>query len=99
MTDPATRHVIHEEKTASPPFIFMLLNFAILLGLIACKGLPVSRQIAAERHDLIKTALDEAAKLRKQAADKLAEYEGKLKDADQQIKDLVNNMRADAEAD
>lgn len=99
MVDPATGHVLHEEEPASPPFLFMLLNFAILLGLIAWKGVPISRQVAAERHDLIKTALDEAAKLRKQAADKLAEYEGRLKDADQQIKDLVAGMRADAEAD
>lgn len=99
MTDPATGHVIHEEEPASPPFIFMLFNFAILLGLIAWKGLPISRQVAAERHDLIKTALDEAAKLRNEAAKKLAEYEAKLKDADQQIKDLVAGMKADAEAD
>lgn len=99
MVDPKTGAVIHEEEPASPPFLFMLFNFAILLGLIAWKGLPIGRGIMAERHDLIKNALDEAAKLRKQAADKLAEYEGKLKDADQQIKDLVAGMRADAEAD
>ena len=99
MVDSATGHVVHEEEPASPPFVFVLLNFAILLGLIAWKGLPISRQVAAERHDLIKTALDEAAKLRKQAADKLAEYEARLKDADAQIRELVAGMRADAEAD
>lgn len=99
MVDPKTGAVLHEEEPASPPFLFMLFNFAILLGLVAWKGLPIGRGIMVERHDLIKNALDEAAKLRKQAADKLAEYEGKLKDADQQIKDLVSGMRADAEAD
>lgn len=99
MVDHATGAVINEEEPASPPFIFMLLNFAILLGIIAWKGLPIGRGIMAERHDLIKNALDEAAKLRKQAADKLAEYETRLKDADQQIKDLVAGMRADAESD
>jgi hypothetical protein len=78
MVDPVTGHVIHEEEPASPPFIFMLFNFAILLGLLAWKGRPIARQVAAERHDLIKTALDEAAKLRQQAADKLAEYEARL---------------------
>ena len=96
MVDPATGHVVNEEEPASPPFVFMLFNFAILLGLLAWKGLPISRQVAAERHDLIKTALDEAAKLRKQAADKLAEYETRLKDADAQIKALVEGMRTDA---
>jgi F-type H+-transporting ATPase subunit b len=97
MVDRATGHAVHEEEPASPPFVFMLLNFAILLGLLAWKGRPIAQQIAAERHDLIKTALDEAAKLRKQAADKLAEYESRLKDADAEITKLVDGMRADAE--
>ncbi len=99
MVDPETRRVIHEEEPASPPFIFMLLNFAVLLGLLAWKLRPVGDKVAAERHDLIKTALDEAASLRKQAADKLAEYETRLKDADAEIKQLVDGMRADAEHD
>ena len=53
----------------------------------------------SERHDTIKTALDEAAKLREQAADKLAEYEARIKDVDVEIKKLVEGIRADAEAD
>ena len=96
MVEPETQRVIHEEEPASPPFIFMLLNFALLLGLLAWKGAPVAQKVAEERHDLIKTALDEAAKLRKQAADKLADYEARLKDADEQIKQLVEGMRVDA---
>jgi F-type H+-transporting ATPase subunit b len=97
MVDTATGHVVREEEPASPPFVFMLLNFAVLLGLLAWKGKPVAQKVAADRYDLIKTALDEAAKLRKQAADKLAEYEARLKDADAQIKQLVDGMRTDAE--
>jgi F-type H+-transporting ATPase subunit b len=99
MVDPHTQRVIHEEEPASPPFVFMLLNFALLLGLLAWKGRPVAQKVAAERHDLIKTAIDEAAKLRKQAADKLAEYEARLLDADAEIKQLVEGMRTDAEHD
>ncbi|MBC7976586.1 MAG: hypothetical protein H7138_16555, partial [Myxococcales bacterium] len=99
MVDPATGHVVNEEEPASPPFIFMLFNFAILLALLAWKGRPIAGQIAAERHDLIKNALDEAAKLRQQAADKLAQYETRLKDADKQIAALVEGMRVDAEND
>jgi len=97
MVVPATQQVLHEEEPASPPFIFMLLNFALLLGLLAWKGRPVAQKVAEERHDLIKAALDEAAKLRKQAADKLAEYEARLKDADAEIAKLVEGMRVDAE--
>lgn len=97
MVVPDTHQVIHEEEPASPPFLFMLLNFALLLGILAWKGRPVAHKVAEDRHDLIKTALEEAAKLRKQAADKLAEYETRLKDADAEISKLVEGMRVDAE--
>src|SRR5262249_47543704 len=72
---------------------------AILLGLLSWKGKPIVQKLAADRHDQIKSALDEAAKLRKQAADRLAEYEKKLKSADDEIKKIVEGLRIDAEAD
>src|SRR5690242_10745114 len=34
MTDPATGQTMHEEEAASPPFVFVLVNFAILLALL-----------------------------------------------------------------
>ena len=88
-----------EEEPMSAPFIFMILNFAVLLALLSKYGGPAARKLAAERHDQIKTALDEAARLRKQAADKLAEYEGRLKAADAEIAELVAGMKRDAEAE
>lgn len=99
MTDPHSGAVLAEEEPKSAPFIFMVLNFAILLGLIAWKGRPIANKLAVDRHDEIKTALDEAAKLREQAAAKLADYEKRLSAADAEIKALVDGMRADAEAD
>ncbi|HWU90481.1 MAG TPA: ATP synthase F0 subunit B [Kofleriaceae bacterium] len=98
--DPKTGHAVAgEEEPMSAPFIFMVLNFVVLLALLSRYGGPTVRKLAADRHDQIKTALDEAAKLRKQAADKLAEYEDRLKAADAEIAKLVEGMRADAEAD
>ena len=91
--------VAGEEEQMSPPFVFMVLNFLLLMAILVWKGRPAVQQIAAERHDQIKTALDEAAKLRQQAADKLAEYESRLKDADTEIKTMVEGMKKDAEAD
>src|SRR4051812_18418381 len=35
MTDPETGRVVPEEEPASPPFVFVLINFAILLGILA----------------------------------------------------------------
>jgi F0F1-type ATP synthase membrane subunit b/b' len=94
------KEVEHEEEEAmSPPFVLMLANFAILLFILAKWGGPVARKTAEERHDAIKTALDEAAKLREQAAKKLAEYEARIKNVDDEVKKIVDGIRTDAEAD
>jgi len=87
------------EEEMSAPFIFMVLNFILLLILLAWKAKPAIEKLAADRHDQIKTALDEAAKLRTQAADRLAEYQARLAKADSEIKSMIEGMRADAEAD
>lgn len=98
--DPNTGEVVgHGEEAMSAPFVLMVLNFLILVALLAWKGGPIVRKLAAERHDQIKDALDEAAQLRQLAADKLAEYETKLKDADAEIARMVDGMKKDAEAD
>jgi F-type H+-transporting ATPase subunit b len=90
---------LDEEEPMSPPFMFMLINFGILLVILGKWGAPAARKLAEERHDLIKNALDEAAKLRDQAAKKLTEYETRIKDVDTEIKALVDGIRKDAETD
>jgi F-type H+-transporting ATPase subunit b len=104
--DPVTHEKKHvkeakqaEEEPMSAPFLFALLNFGLLLLILAKYGAPVARKAAEERHDQIKSALDEAAKLRDAAAKKLAEYETRIKDVDSEVKKLVEGIRADAEAD
>ncbi len=99
LSDGRTVAVHEEEEPMSPPFIFILINFGVLLLILAKWGRPTVRKVAEERHDLIKTALDEAAKLRDAAAKKLAEYEDRIKGVDDEIKKLVDGIRADAEAD
>ena len=91
--------VLHEEEPMSPPFVFMLINFGIFLVLLGKWGGPAANKLAAERHDEIKDALDEAAKLRDQAKQKLDEYEDRIKGVDSEIKALVAGIRKDAEAD
>jgi F-type H+-transporting ATPase subunit b len=88
-----------EEEPASPPFLFMLINFGIFLIILAKTLLPAGQKMSAERHDQIKNALDEAAKLREQAAKKLAEYETRIKDVDSEVKKIVDDIRAAAEED
>ncbi len=91
--------VLHEEEPMSPPFMWMLINFGILLWLLGKYGAPVAKKLAEDRHDQITDALDEAAKLRDQAAKKLAEYETRIRDVDAEIKSLVEGIRKDAEND
>ncbi|CAN5297300.1 hypothetical protein BH11MYX1_BH11MYX1_40850 [soil metagenome] len=93
------RGALHEEEPMSPPFVFMLANFAILFWILMKYLWPAGQKMSQERHDQIKNALDEAAKLRDQAQAKLAEYEARVKDLDSEIKKLVDGIRADAEAD
>lgn len=106
MVDPATGEVERghdgrpeEEEAMSPPFILMLVNFGLMLFILAKFGGPAARKTAEDRSDQIKTALEEAARLRQEAAAKLADYEARLKDSDAQITKLVADMRADAEAE
>jgi F-type H+-transporting ATPase subunit b len=88
-----------EEEPASPPFIFMLLNFGIFLIILGKTLWPAGQKMSAERSDQIKNAIDEAAKLRDQAAKKLAEYETRIKDVDAEVQKIVADIRAGAEED
>ncbi len=88
-----------EEEPMSPPFVYMLINFALLLIVLGKWGAPAVRKIAQDRHDQIKSALDEAKKLRDEAEKKLKDYESRIKDVDAEIAKLVEGIRADAEAD
>jgi F-type H+-transporting ATPase subunit b len=88
-----------EEEPMSAPFALMVLNFGLLLVLLAKFGGPAARKMAENRSDQIKGALDEAAKLRQAAADKLEEYNAKLSAAESEMKAMLDGMRADAEAE
>jgi len=107
MVDPHTGEVVIDPHTGNPAeeepmsgaFIWMALNFLILLVILAKYGRPAARKVAEERHDQIKTALDEAAKLRDEAARKLAEYETKVKGLDAEVTKIVSDIRAAAEGD
>jgi F-type H+-transporting ATPase subunit b len=99
MVDRETHAVVNEEEPMSAPFVLMLVNFAVFLGILLKYLWPAGKKVAADRHDQIKSALDEAARLRDQAAKKLAEYESRIKDVDAEVVKLVAGIRADAEAD
>jgi F-type H+-transporting ATPase subunit b len=99
MIDSESHAIVDEEEPMSPPFVLMLFNFAVLAWILLKYLWPAGKKVAADRHDEIKSALDEAAKLRDSAAKKLSEYEARIKDVDAEIATLVAGIRADAEAD
>jgi F-type H+-transporting ATPase subunit b len=88
-----------KEEPMSAPFALMVLNFVVLLLILGKFGGPVARKIAESRSDQIKTALDEAAKLRDQARAKLDEYSKKLEASDAEIKSMIEGIRLTAEED
>jgi len=87
------------EHSMSPPMMLMLVNFAIVLILVGWKIAPAIQGYVVNRHRTIKQALEEAAELRAQAERKLAEYGKKLQAADDELKELVAEIRRDAEAE
>ncbi len=87
------------EEKMSAPFVLMLVNFGLLLILLAKLGGPAVRRMAETRSDQIKRALDEAGRLRQAAAEKLDEYSSKLSAAEAEMQAMLDNMRADAAAE
>jgi F-type H+-transporting ATPase subunit b len=85
------------EQPMSAPFALMVLNFGLLLFVLARFGGPAARKMAESRSDQIKTALDEASKLRNDAAAKLEGYSKRLAAAEAEIQLMVQGMRTDAE--
>lgn len=87
------------EHSMAPPLLLALLNFAIFAGILYWKAAPPIRRFLANRHDTIKDALADAAELREQASDKLAEYTKKLDRLDKEIDSIKEQIRADAEVE
>ena len=83
----------------APPLVLALLNFAIFAGILYWKAGPALSKYLANRHDSIKNALEEAAKLQAEAKEKLAEYSSRIKDADAEVNALIEQIRKDAEAE
>ncbi len=81
----------------APPLLFALINFAIFAGILYWKAGPALRKYLANRHESIKSALEEAAKLQEEAKEKLAEYSSRIKDADAEVNALIEQIRKDAE--
>ncbi len=87
------------EEPMSPPFLGMLINFGVVLFILGWKVWPGLQRYTAKRHDTIKSALEEAGKLREEARAKLDQYTAQTERAEREIDQMVAEIRAGAEAE
>ena len=83
----------------NPPFLAMLINFAIFVGLLVWKGGPPISRYIKRRHEDVKGALDEAARMQAEAAAILAERAEKLGAVDAEVDELIDGMKRDADSE
>lgn len=87
------------DQPMSPPFILMLFNFGVVVGILMWKARPAILRYTAKRHESIKSALEEASKLREAARAKLDEYTTQIERAEKEIEEMVADIRKGAEAE
>jgi F-type H+-transporting ATPase subunit b len=80
----------------NPPFLAVLINFGIFIGLLVWKAGPPLRSYLTRRHDDVKGALEEAARMKREAEELLADRKAKLGAVDREVDDLIDGMKADA---
>lgn len=89
----------HAEMTALglPPGGWVALSMIVVLAIIVWKKVPAAIGKALDRQiATIRTQLDEASQLRKEAEALKAEYEGKAKSADADAKSILDHAHAEA---
>lgn len=80
----------------SDPTFWVAVGFIIFVALVFRAGKKVLVGMLDSRADAIRDSLDQAAKLREEAQQLLAEYQRKQRDAVKDTEDLVARAREDA---
>ncbi len=90
---------------AEPPHMnwlklgFAITNFVVLLFILRKVLFRPLGNMAAERHDELKTSLEDAAKLRSAAQARLDEYTQRIARIDDEVAEIVAALRKEAEAE
>src|SRR6266849_8018617 len=80
------------------PEFWVAVAFVILMGLFAYLGVHRTvLQTLDRRSERIKAELDDARRLKEEAAKLLGEYEGRRALAEREAEDIIANARAEAE--
>jgi F-type H+-transporting ATPase subunit b len=82
-----------------PPYVGVLINFVILMGIYYFAGRkPVAEGLKARRASIAKE-IDEANRMRDEAEARAAKYQEKLKNLETEVKEAREAMRAAGEAE
>jgi F-type H+-transporting ATPase subunit b len=87
------------QEPMAPGLLFALFNFAVFLGLLVKFAGPKLATHLRTRHDSIKEQLQEAARLRREAREKLEEYGRRIAGVDAEVDRLIGEIRAETEAE
>lgn len=87
------------DEPMAPGLVFALANFAIFAFVLLRYAGPAVRKYTRERHETIRDALEEGARLREQARTKLAEYTERIAGVEAEVDKLIADIRATAEAE
>jgi ATP synthase F0 subunit b len=89
----------YKEKHLPPPFGFALINFAIFCAVMYKLAAAPLREFVRDRHDRVRNDLDAAAKLNREARERLSEAEKRIAGVDAEIDRVVSTIRQEAEAE
>jgi F-type H+-transporting ATPase subunit b len=87
------------EEPMPPGLLFALINFAVFVSILVKFAGPKLATYLRVRHETVKGQLDEAARLRAEARDKLDEYNRRIEGMDQEVTRLMHEIRAEAETE
>lgn len=81
----------------SPLLFWSVVSFGILLFLLYRYAFPVIFQLLEEREKKIRETIEQAERIREEAHALLAQYEGKLKEAQKEVREILEGARAEAQ--
>lgn len=91
--------LLFRPKGMPPPLGATLLNFGILVWVVVKYGKKPLAESLKKRRQTIMHGIDEAAKMKDKAADRLTEYEDKLSHVDDEIERVKREMREAGETE
>jgi F0F1-type ATP synthase membrane subunit b/b' len=94
-----SQQVSPKDEPMPPALIFALANFSIFAFVLFRYAGPVVKKYTRERHDSVRDALEEGARLRAEAKTKLAEYTDRIKGVEKEVDQLIADIRATAESE